>query len=100
LQLLEEWALFSTDKFQCKLCIDADVFAKITNLIQRHPIFHNNLSNPQLPVAVQLAVFLNGIGHYGNAATTEDISDWAGVSIGTIYNCHKHMMIALLQLHD
>ncbi|KAG2064101.1 hypothetical protein BDR04DRAFT_968895, partial [Suillus decipiens] len=75
LHLLEEWALFSADKFQRKLCIDADVFAELTNLIQGHPIFHNNLNNLQLPVTVQLAVFLNGIGHYGNAATTKDISD-------------------------
>ncbi|KAG2046529.1 hypothetical protein BDR06DRAFT_1035893, partial [Suillus hirtellus] len=69
-------------------------------LIQAHPIFHNNSNNPQLPVAVQLAIFLNGVGHYGNAATTEDISDWAGVSVGTIYNCYKRVMIAILQLHD
>ncbi|KAG2065103.1 hypothetical protein BDR04DRAFT_969908, partial [Suillus decipiens] len=75
LHLLEEWALFSTDKFQCKLCIDADIFAELMNLIQGHPIFHNNSNNPQLPIAVQLTVFLNGISHYGNAATTKDISD-------------------------
>ncbi|KAG2062475.1 hypothetical protein BDR04DRAFT_1040320, partial [Suillus decipiens] len=69
LHLLEEWALFSTDKFRHKLHIDADVFAELMNLIQGHPIFHNNLNNSQLPITVQLAVFLNGIGHYGNAAT-------------------------------
>ncbi|KAG2073281.1 hypothetical protein BDR04DRAFT_1011038, partial [Suillus decipiens] len=58
-----------------KLHIDADIFAELTNLIKGHPILHNNLNNPQLPVTVQLTVFLNGISHYGNAATTEDISD-------------------------
>ncbi|KAG1869882.1 hypothetical protein F4604DRAFT_1926667 [Suillus subluteus] len=34
-----------------------------------------------------------------NATTTEDISNWAGVSLGTIYNCYKWVMIAILQLH-
>ncbi|KAG2070755.1 hypothetical protein BDR04DRAFT_1128369 [Suillus decipiens] len=82
LHLLEEWALFSTDKFQYKLCINADIFAELMNLIQGHPIFHNNSNNPQLPIAGQLAVFLNSIGHYGNATTTEDISDWARVPVG------------------
>ncbi|KAG2054074.1 hypothetical protein BDR06DRAFT_826215, partial [Suillus hirtellus] len=97
---LQEWALLSPEKFRRKLRIDAEVFNKLTTLIQAHPIFHNNLNNPQLPVAVQLTIFLNGVGHYGNAATTEDISDWAGVSVGTIYNCYKRVMIAILQLHD
>ncbi|KAG2337360.1 hypothetical protein BDR05DRAFT_859444, partial [Suillus weaverae] len=57
-------------------------------------------NNSQLPITIQLTVFLNGIGHYGNAATTEDIADWAGVSVETVYNCYKHMMIMILQLHD
>jgi hypothetical protein len=100
LHLLEEWALFSPDKFRRKLCVEADVFDELTKLIQEHPIFYNRSNNPQLPVAVQLAIFLNGVGHYGNAATTEDISDWAGVSVGTIYNCYKQVMIAILQHHD
>ncbi|KAG2063162.1 hypothetical protein BDR04DRAFT_975272, partial [Suillus decipiens] len=59
-----------------------------------------NSNNPQLHIPVQLTVFLNGISHYGNAVTTKDIADWAGVSVGTIYNCQKHMIIAILQLHD
>jgi hypothetical protein len=79
---------------------EGDVFYELMKLIQEHLIFYNCSNNPQLPVAVQLAIFLNGVGHYGNAATMEDISDWAGVSVGTIYNCYKWVMIAILQHHD
>jgi hypothetical protein len=100
LHLLPEWAILSPEKFRRKLRVDPQVFDKLTERIQGHPIFYNNSNNPQLPVAVQLALFLNGVGHYGNAATTEDVADWAGVSVGTVYNCYKRVMIAVLQHHD
>jgi len=100
LHLLEEWALDHPEKFRRKLCVDPPVFTELVNRINNHPVFYNNSNNPQLPVPVQLAIFLNSAGHYGNAATTEDIVEWAGMSIGTVYNCHCRVMIALLQHHD
>lgn len=100
LHLLEEWALTHPEKFRRKLQVDPEVFVEIVNRISNHPIFYNNSNNPQLPVPVQLAIFLNGIGHYGNAATPDNIAEWAGVSIGTIYNCYHRVMIAILHHHD
>ncbi|KIM64650.1 hypothetical protein SCLCIDRAFT_114801 [Scleroderma citrinum Foug A] len=49
---------------------------------------------------IQLAIFLNAAGHYGNASTTEDLAEWAGVSVSTVYNCFCHVMITVLQHHD
>ncbi|KAG2069352.1 hypothetical protein BDR04DRAFT_1128883 [Suillus decipiens] len=89
LHLLSEWALHAPEKFHRKLRVSPDVFDALVNRIKEHPIFYNNSNNPQLPIPIQLAIFLNAIGHYGNAATREDLADWAGVSIGTIYNCWK-----------
>ncbi|KAG2155201.1 uncharacterized protein EDB93DRAFT_1058463, partial [Suillus bovinus] len=86
--------------FRCKLHVDPPTFVHLVNIIINHPIFQNNSNNPQLPVPVQLVIFLNSAGHYGNAATTEDIAEWAGVSTGTVYNCHRRVMITLLQHHD
>lgn len=43
---------------------------------------------------------MNRFGHYGNAATKEDIGEWAGVSSGTVENATKRVVIALLSLHD
>ncbi|KIK19891.1 hypothetical protein PISMIDRAFT_106775 [Pisolithus microcarpus 441] len=101
LQLLEEWCLNNDlKKFHRKLRVDPDVFTKLVERVELHPVFSNNSNNQQLPVAVQLAIFLNGVGHYGNSATTEDIAEWAGVSLGTVYNCYRCVMIALLQQHD
>ncbi|KIM50592.1 hypothetical protein SCLCIDRAFT_145082 [Scleroderma citrinum Foug A] len=101
LQLLKEWCLNDDLKNFChKLQVHPDVFTSLVKRIQDHPIFSNNSNNPQLPVSVQLAIFLNGVGHYGNGATTEDVAEWAGVSVGMIYNCYRRVMITLLQLHD
>ncbi|KAG2345446.1 hypothetical protein BDR05DRAFT_855160, partial [Suillus weaverae] len=86
--------------FRRKLRVDPEVFVELVNRIIHHPVFYNNSNNPQLPVPVQLAIFLNGIGHYRNAATAEDMADWAGVSVGTVYNCYWHVMVAILQHHD
>jgi hypothetical protein len=49
---------------------------------------------------IQLAIFLNCACHYGNAATIQDIADWAGISVGSIYNCTNCVMIAIALLHD
>lgn len=101
LQLLEQWALDGDDeKFRRKLRVDPEVFKHLVNCIQDHPGFVSKSNNPQFPVPIQLAIFLNGAGHYGNAATTQDLAEWAGVSLGTVYNCIRRVMIAILQLHD
>lgn len=75
-------------------------FDYIHGLIANHSIFHNNSNNAQMPVAHQLLIFLNRAGHYGNSATPEDLGDWAGVSTGTVNNCTKCVIVALLSLHD
>ncbi|KIK12177.1 hypothetical protein PISMIDRAFT_121341, partial [Pisolithus microcarpus 441] len=101
LQLLEEWCLNNDlKKSHCKLHVDPDISASLITKLENHPVFSNNSNNPQLPVSVQLAIFLNGVGHCGNGATTEDVTEWARVSIGTVYNCYCWVMIMLLQLHD
>lgn len=86
--------------FQHKVRVSSSTFDAITALIQDNPIFHNNSNNPQIDVWLQLAITLNRFGHYGNAATTEDIGEWAGVSSGTVDNATKRVVIALLALHD
>ncbi|KAG2064170.1 hypothetical protein BDR04DRAFT_1035994 [Suillus decipiens] len=100
LHLLPEWRMHAPDKFCQKLHVCPAVFNKLIECIQPHAIFYNNSNNSQLPIPIQLAVFLNSIGHYGNAATMQDLAEYAGVSIITVYNCFKRVMIALLKYHD
>ena len=40
------------------------------------------------------------MGHYGNAATAEDVAQWAGVSIGSVINYTECTMIAILDQHE
>lgn len=89
------------DAFRKKLRVDPDIFDAILDQIIDHPIFRSRSpSSPQLPVAVQLAIFLNRAGHYGNAISVFDVALWAGVSEGSVVNCTNRVMTALLAQHD
>ncbi|KAG2052985.1 hypothetical protein BDR06DRAFT_982940 [Suillus hirtellus] len=84
----------------CRILRTSLTFDDILNQISNHHVFHNQSNNPQLPVAVQLAICLNRVGHYGNASSLKDISQWAGVSVGSVINCMNCVMAALLAEHD
>ncbi|KAG2076609.1 hypothetical protein BDR04DRAFT_1132814 [Suillus decipiens] len=86
--------------FQQKHSVNPDIFDDILDHISDHPIFQNKSNNPQLPMSIQLAIFLNQAGHYGNAITLEDVAQWAGVSVGSVVNCTHCVMIAVLDAHD
>ncbi|KAG2061010.1 hypothetical protein BDR06DRAFT_871230, partial [Suillus hirtellus] len=83
-----------------KLHINPEIFDDILDHNSGHPIFTNQSNNPQLPVAIQLAIFLNCTGHYGNAISPKDVGQWADVSVRLVINCSDHIMIALLNLYD
>ncbi|KAG2344980.1 hypothetical protein BDR05DRAFT_975204 [Suillus weaverae] len=86
--------------FHHKLHVNPEIFDNILDLISGHPIFHNNSNNSQLPIAIQLAIFLNRAGHYGNSISLVDVSQWAGASVGSVVNCTNCVMVALLDQHD
>lgn len=86
--------------FRQKLRVNPDIFDDILDQISDHHIFRSQSNNPQLPIAIQLAIFLNRAGHYGNAISLEDVAQWAGVSVGSVVNCTHRVMIALLEEHD
>ncbi|KAG2071486.1 hypothetical protein BDR04DRAFT_1194035, partial [Suillus decipiens] len=91
IQLLHDFRNSCPHLFCKKLCINPDIFDDILDQISRHAIFINHSNNMQLPVAVQLAIFLNHIGHYGNTISPEDVAQWAGVSVS---------LVTILDLHD
>jgi hypothetical protein len=110
IHLLDEWKLHRPHLFRRKLRVSHDVFLVLVDKIADHPIFSSAIrdnsdtdnlatSSRQLPVWIQLAIFLNGAGHYGNAATT-DLAEWAGIAVGTVYTCYRRVMVALAHFHD
>ena len=100
LHLLVHFGEHRPHLFRQKLRVEPEIFDDILDLISDHPIFSNNSHNPQLPVSIQLAIFLNRAGHYGNAIAVEDVAQWAGISIGSVVNCTNCVMVALLDQHD
>ena len=100
LHLLEHFAEFQPHLFCKKLRVDPEIFNEILDHISDHLIFQSRSNNLQLPVMIQLAIFLNCAGHYGNTISTEDVAQWAGVSVGSVVNCTECTMIALLEQHN
>ena len=100
LQLLHHFAEHRPAQFRKKLRVDPHIFDDILEEISDHTIFQNRSNNKQLPISIQLAIFLFRAGHYGNACTPDDVAQWAGVSIGTVNNCTHRVMAALLDQHD
>lgn len=100
IHLLDHFAEFRPHLFRKKVRVDPEVFDCILNQISGDPIFQSRSNNPQLPIALQLAIFLNRVGHYGNAVSPEDVSQWAGVSVGSVVNCTNRVIVSLLNQHD
>jgi hypothetical protein len=100
LHLLDHWRENSPGRFRRKLRVDPETFDKLVALISNNSVFSNNSNCPQLPVHIQLAIFLFRAGHYGNAASPEDIAQWAGVSVGAVKTCTDRVVVAILSLHD
>ena len=88
------------DRFRKKLRVSPLVFDRLVELIENHDIFHNNSNMPQHPPAIQLAIFLVRVGHYGNASAPEYVAQWAGVCVGTVINATYCCLVAFLALHD
>ncbi|KZT65157.1 hypothetical protein DAEQUDRAFT_677282 [Daedalea quercina L-15889] len=75
-------------------------FDDMLRSIEHNPVFHNNSSRPQMEVERQLAIWIIQAGRYGPGACSIEIAEWTGVSIGTVYNCSRRCMIALMSCHD
>ncbi|KIM55293.1 hypothetical protein SCLCIDRAFT_81192, partial [Scleroderma citrinum Foug A] len=100
LHLLEHAAEHHPAQFHQKLHINPLIFDNILDQISNHTIFQNQSNNKQLPIIIQLAIFLFHVGHYGNACMPEDIMQWAGLSVGMVMNCTHHVMAMILDQHN
>ncbi|KAF9222989.1 hypothetical protein BS17DRAFT_836590 [Gyrodon lividus] len=78
LHLLEHFADHRPHLFRQRVRVNPDIFDDILDQISDHPIFFNQSHNRQLPIAIQLTIFLNHAGHYGNAISPEYVAQWAG----------------------
>ncbi|KAJ3760791.1 hypothetical protein EV360DRAFT_80852 [Lentinula raphanica] len=72
--------------FMDMVCVSPFIFSALLELIENHPIFSNNSSNPQAPVEVQLAVTLYRMGRNGNGNSIMDIAQICRISEGSVEN--------------
>ncbi|KIK79735.1 hypothetical protein PAXRUDRAFT_160478 [Paxillus rubicundulus Ve08.2h10] len=91
LHLLEHFANHRPHLFHQRVRVNHEISDDILDHISDHPIFSSGGSqNCQLPIAIQLAIFLNHAGHYGNVI----------FSVGSVINCTNRVMVAILDQHD
>lgn len=84
------------DHFRLALCVSPSTFDRILEQISDDPVFSNNSPNGQLPIDEQLAITLYCFGHDGNAASLQQVANWAGVSKGTVTLVTRRVMTAVL----
>ena len=100
LHLLDHWRIHNPERFRRKLHVEPLTFDSLVSRIKNHDIFHNNSNNSQLPIYIQLYIFLFHAGHYGNASSPEDTAQWAGVTVGGVGKCTDRVIVALLSCHN
>jgi hypothetical protein len=94
-------AYFETHRrFKHYFRMSKENFNNLLNLIEPHPIFHNNSTNPQRPVRLQLMVTLYYLGSGGNGGTWTKIGGYFGIGDGTVQLFTQRVMTAILSIKD
>jgi len=86
-------------RFINMLRISPHVFDILVELIEGHAVFQNHSNNSQVPVELQLSVFLYRMGRYGNGASIQDVARIAGCSEGSVENFTGRCLTAIESLH-
>ena len=76
--LLGDWRINHPDIFRSYVRVTPACFDQLTAALGVDPVFHNQSTSPQMPVAEQLAIALFRFGHYGNAANVMKTALWGG----------------------
>lgn len=91
---------YDDTRFRQIMRISRHAFAFILQSIKSHPTFTNNSQNNQRCVEQQLQIALFRFGRFGNAASIMEVSRAFGVSEGTVVNCTRRVINAILGLED
>ncbi|GJJ11590.1 hypothetical protein Clacol_005825 [Clathrus columnatus] len=93
--ILDEYKIWHPDLFRCYLHISPAAFDTLLSKLQNDEIFHNQSENNQIAVGRQIAVALYRLGHYGNAASMQKVTLWAGMGYGTVDLCTRRVLMAI-----
>jgi hypothetical protein len=88
------------ETFRSFVRVKPATFDELVRRLSFSPEFQNDSNNPQIEVRAQVAIALYRLGHYGNGASVVEVADWAGVAVGSVVNCTRRVILAVLELHD
>ena len=91
---------YDDGRFRQIVRVSRNAFGIILWSIKSHPVFTNNSRVDQLCIEQQLQIALYRFGRFGNAASVMDVARTFGVSEGTVINCTKRVIEAILSLED
>ena len=100
IHLLDDHHVHQPHKFCQVVHVSLDTFDALVAKHVDHPVFYINSHCSQIPPPIKLTIFLHHAGHYGNIAGPDAVADWMGLSTGAVDICMKHVMVAILHLHD
>ncbi|KAF8294149.1 hypothetical protein DL93DRAFT_2127591 [Clavulina sp. PMI_390] len=100
LMLLNDFSANHSVRFRANLRMEPTTFDHILSLINDDPVFQNNSNITQIDPRYQLAIALYRFGHYGNAASVQQVAQWAGCSEGLVVLSTYRVMTALLRLSE
>lgn len=95
--ILTVWHDSRPDTFRRVLCITPYTFDRLLETLSNDLVFENHSQNDQMPVSHQLAITLFRFGHYGNAASLDNMAVWAGYAKGTVLLATRQVMTAILR---
>jgi hypothetical protein len=95
--VLKVYKTLRPDHFRKELRVTPHTFDQILEKINNDPIFTNASQNPQMPIEEQLAITLYRFGHFGNAASLDDVAKWSGYAKGTVLLATQRAMTAILR---
>jgi len=106
--ILSHFKVHDYRRFRRNLKVHPTIFDYLLYMMNDdHTFGHSSQNAPHsinsgilLPADIQPATALYRFGHYGDAATCEDIAQWAGISAGSVVNCTRRVMRAFLRFHD
>jgi len=98
--VLRYYKYHDTPRFRRNVRVEPATFDALVTLIEGHKVFQNDSRNQQAPVEIQLAIALRRFGHFGSAASNEEIAQWAGCGAGFITICTRRVVAAFNSLHD
>lgn len=93
---------YPDDKFTLHCRVTRHCFGVLVHILESsaHDLFHKKKGPKQNPVSVQLYIYMQSVGFYGNHAAPQVIADINGFSLGFVINCRRRVSEAFFSMRS